>query len=170
MIGQPVRQIAYFVADVRTAALEHRTRFGSGPFIVSEHIALTVSLHRGRPTPLDHTSAYGQWGKVMVEFVQQNNPDPSCFHDLFPPGRWGLHHTAVFVDDVKAEIARWAALDREAALYAELANGMSYAMIDLSADLGHMLEIYPPVQPLLDFYAFIEGVANPEGEAFLNPA
>jgi len=43
----PVRQIAYFAADVRVAALEHHLRFGSGPFFVAEHIPLRQSLHRG---------------------------------------------------------------------------------------------------------------------------
>ena len=65
----PVRQIAYFVADVRASAAAHAQQFGSGPYFVSEHIPLARSLHRGVERSLDHSSAYGQWGDVMVELV-----------------------------------------------------------------------------------------------------
>jgi hypothetical protein len=34
----PVRQIAFFVADVVAAARRHSAIFGSGPFYVAEHI------------------------------------------------------------------------------------------------------------------------------------
>ena len=35
------------------------------------HVALASSVHRGVERPFDHSSAYGQWGGVMVELVQQ---------------------------------------------------------------------------------------------------
>ena len=28
----------------------------------------------------------GQWGEVMIEFVEQAGGDPSAFHDLYPAG------------------------------------------------------------------------------------
>lgn len=161
-IGLPVRQIAYFVADVRTAALAHHRRFGSGPYFVAEHIPLRKAVHRGIESTLDHTSAYGQWGKVMVEFVQQNNPGPSAFHDLYPEGsaRSGLHHLAVFVDDLPAAIARFNAAGCETALYAEMNDGFPFAMIDLVAETGHMLELYQPLPRLTEFYDFVARAAE----------
>ncbi len=57
LLRHPVRQIAYFVPDVVDAARRHAAAFGSGPYYVAEHIPLTLSEHRGRPAPLDHTSA-----------------------------------------------------------------------------------------------------------------
>ena len=74
----PPRQIAYFVKDAKAAALRHHRMFGSGPYYLSENIPLARSIHRGVQRPLDHTSAYGQWGSVMIEFVQQNN----CTHPV----------------------------------------------------------------------------------------
>jgi hypothetical protein len=158
----PVRQIAYFTCDVRAAALRHRRLFGSGPYFVIEHIPLRVSRHRGVDRPLDHTSAYGQWGPVMVEFVQQNNSGPSCFHDMYPEGsgRAGAHHVALWVDDIQAEIARYAVEGLEAALYAELNDGFAFAMIDTSATLGHMVELYEPAASLTSFYAQVAGAAS----------
>jgi catechol 2,3-dioxygenase-like lactoylglutathione lyase family enzyme len=131
----PLRQVAYFVANVREAALAHSRRFGSGPFFVIDHVPLTRSEHRGVPRPLDHGSAYGQWGEVMVEFVMQHNPDPSALHDLYPRGscRFGLHHTALFVPDLAGAIAEFSAQDMPLAQYAETATGTAYAFVDATA-------------------------------------
>lgn len=153
----PVRQIAYFVADVRVAALEHHLQFGSGPYFVADHIPLSVSQHRGIDRPFDHSSAYGQWGPLMIEFVQQNNAGPSACHDLYPEGsgRFGLHHLAVFVDDIHAEIARHEKQGRAIGLYAEMADGFPFAMIDMVAERGHFLELYEPRPSLIGFYDMV---------------
>ena len=158
----PVRQVAYFCEDVRTSALAHHALYGSGPYFVAEHIPLARALHRETERVLDHTSAYGQWGGVMIEFVQQNNPGPSAFHDLYPEGsgRWGLHHTALFVDDVDAALARFADAGHPAALYAEMNDGFVFAFADTTATLGHMIELYAPVPSLTGFYAMVAKAAQ----------
>lgn len=162
MINRPVRQIAYFVPDVRAASMAHHALFGSGPYFVAEHIALRLSKHRGVERPLDHTSAYGQWGEVMIEFVQQNNPGPSAFHDIYPEGsgREGVHHIALFVDDVAGEISRFNAAGFETAFYAEMNDGFAFAFIDTVGKLGHMVELYAPVPVLTGFYAMVAGAAK----------
>ena len=159
----PIRQVAYFVQDARKSALRHHQTFGSGPYFVAEHIPLRLALHRGVARELDHTSAYGQWGPVMVEFVQQNNPGPSCFHDLYPEGsgREGIHHVALFVDDMKGTIARYNAAGHATALYAEMkGDGFPFAMIDMVASLGHMIELYQPLAQLAGFYAMVANAAK----------
>ena len=150
----PIRQIAYFVPDVRRAALRHRELFGSGPYYVADHIPLSRCLHRGRAARLDHSSAYGQWGPLMIEFVQQNNAGPSAFHDLYAEGsgREGLHHVALFVDDFEAEMRRYEKAGFEVALYAEMPDGFPFAFIDAVAACGHMIELYPPRPTLTGFY------------------
>lgn len=158
----PIRQLAYFCPDVRAAALEHHERFGSGPYFVAEHIPLRSSLYRGRETPFDHSSAYGQWGEVMIEFVQQNNPGPSACRDLYPEGsgRWGLHHVALFVEDVDTEAARLAAAGFATAQRSEMPDGFVFAFADTSAAYGHMLELYAPVPALTGFYDMVAGAAR----------
>jgi hypothetical protein len=162
LISHPIRQIAYFVPDVRAAALAHHALFGSGPYFVADNITLRRADHRGTPRPLDHTSAYGQWGELMIEFVQQNNPGPSAFHDIYPEGSGtsGIHHVAIFVDDVPAEIARLNAAGFETALYAEMADGFLFAMIDTVAALGHMVELYAPLPQLTGFYDMVAAAAK----------
>ncbi len=158
----PIRQIAYFCQDVRAAARAHHALYGSGPYFVADNIPLARAAHRGVERLLDHSSAYGQWGDVMVEFVQQNNTGPSPFHDMYPEGsgRWGVHHVALWVDDVNAEVARFAAAGSPCALRAEMNDGFVFAFADTSATLGHMTELYTPVPVLTDFYAMVSQAAT----------
>jgi len=158
----PIRQIAYFVPDVRAAAQRHHDLFGSGPYYVAEHIPLASAVHRGTARELDHTSAYGQWGPVMIEFVQQNNPGPSAFHDVYPEGsgREGIHHVALFVDSVADEIARYESEGFEIALDAAMNDGFRFAFVDTTAQYGHMLELYEPAESLTGFYDFVAAKAG----------
>jgi hypothetical protein len=155
----PVRQIAYFVPDVRMAAAWHSALYGSGPYFVAEHIALRRALHRGRETELDHTSAYGQWGELMIEFVQQNNPGPSVFRDLYPDGGEGLHHVALIVDDLAEARARFEADGMETALHAEMMDGFTFLMMDAVRRTGHFIELYEGAPALLGFYAMVRKAA-----------
>ena len=98
----------------------------------------------------------------MIEFVQQNNPGPSAFHDVYPEGsgRGGVHHVALFADDVAAELARFAAAGYPTALYAEMNDGFAFGFADTVAVLGHMVELYPPVPSLTGFYKTVADAAR----------
>ncbi|HET8612933.1 MAG TPA: VOC family protein [Sphingomonas sp.] len=151
----PIRQIAYYVPDVRAAAARHSALFGSGPYFVAEHIPLRRVLHRGREAALDHSSAYGQWGGVMIEFVQQNDPGPSVFRDMFADGEEGLHHVALIVDDLAAARDRFGREGLEVALHAEMMDGFTFLMIDAVSRYGHMIELYEGVPALTGFYDMV---------------
>jgi glutathione S-transferase len=161
-VSLPIRQVAYYCADVRQAALAHHRRFGSGPFFVADNIALSSSVHRGVERAYDHSSAYGQWGEVMIEFVQQNNPGPSALRDLYPEGsgRWGLHHVALFVDDLDKAIADMAAEGFPLAQRSVMADGFVFAFVDTSAAYGHMTELYAPTPALTRFYGHVAKAAK----------
>lgn len=158
----PVRQLAYAVGDVEEAALAHHRRFGSGPFFVLRHVALASSVHRGVERPFDHSSAYGQWGGVMVELVRQHNADPSALHDMYPhgSGREGLHHAALFVDDLDAAFAQFEAQGMPLAQLCVTQTGTAFAFVDARASLGHMLELYEPTPQLTGFYALVAEAAK----------
>jgi catechol 2,3-dioxygenase-like lactoylglutathione lyase family enzyme len=158
----PVRQIAYFVPDLVEAVGAHSRSFGSGPFFVLNHVALTRNEHRGVARPFDHSSAYGQWGSVMVELVVQHNADPSVFHDMYPrgSGRFGIHHTALIVDDLAKAIDRFAAEGVALAQHATTATGTDFAFIDATARYGHMIELYEPTPTLTGFYAMVAAAAE----------
>ncbi|MFZ9394567.1 MAG: VOC family protein [Erythrobacter sp.] len=161
-LGHPVRQIAWFVPDIVAAAHAHHAAFGSGPFFVFEHVPLSWSEHRGVAVRHDHSSAYGQWGEVMVEFVMQHGDDPSAFHDMFPvgSGAQGLHHMAIWVDDLETAIAHLARQSMPLAQLSQTATGTRYAFVDATNSLGHMLELYEPTEALTGFYAFVREAAQ----------
>jgi catechol 2,3-dioxygenase-like lactoylglutathione lyase family enzyme len=156
-----VRQLAYKVNDLEAAAAAHHRQFGSGPFFVLRHVALASSAHRGVERPFDHSSAYGQWGSVMVELVVQHNADDSALHEMYSwdSDREGLHHAALFVDDLEAAIARFAAEGAPLAQLSVTAGGTAFAFVDTRESLGHMLELYEPSAQLTGFYDFVAAAA-----------
>jgi catechol 2,3-dioxygenase-like lactoylglutathione lyase family enzyme len=150
-LGRPV-QIAYAVPDAVAAAHRWAAEFGAGPFFVRRHIPIASVVHRGEVATFDHTSAYGQWGDVMVELVEDHTEGPSVVNDLFPFGAWGLHHLAFFVPDVLAATASLNRRGWPTAMEAVTASGVRFHFIDSSATLGHMLELYERSEPLATFY------------------
>src|SRR5882724_7831081 len=115
----PIVQIAFVVPDAPAAAAAHSKRYGSGPFYLVEHYPLAVHRYRGVDTPIDVTSAYGQWGNITAEFVEQYSDTPSAYRDLVKKGETRLHHIALVTTDLKSEMAKYEAADSPVALYAE---------------------------------------------------
>ncbi|RGP41744.1 hypothetical protein BPTFM16_02052 [Altererythrobacter insulae] len=152
-----VRQLAWFVPDIEAAAYEHHKLFGSGPFFTFSHVPLEWSEHRGQRVHHDHSSAYGQWGDVMVEFVTQHGTDPSAFHDMFEPGSTNraLHHMAIWVESLEQAIADFSAQDISLVQLSKVASGTRYAFVDARKTMGHMLELYEPTEQLTDFYQMV---------------
>ena len=150
-LGPPV-QIAYAVADI-DAAVPTWVALGAGPFFVLEHIALRASRIFGEPGAFDHSSAYGQWGSIMVELVQDHTAGAT------PVPALGLHHLAFFVHDLASASAAQTAAGRPEALWAETANGQQFVFHDGRHDLGHFVELYEPSDGLRAFYALVADAA-----------
>ncbi|SVC58497.1 uncharacterized protein METZ01_LOCUS311351, partial [marine metagenome] len=93
-LNYPVVQIAYFVNDSVVKAQKMAAQHGAGPFFLIEKIELAWGVHRGKEQKFLHTSAFGQWGNVMLELVQQDLEGPSPFRDMYAPGEEGIHHMA----------------------------------------------------------------------------
>ena len=83
----------------------------------------------------DHWLSRGETRLEMLQaamrFVQQHNPDPSAMHDLYPygSGRSGIHHVALWVDDLQASIKAHEDAGHALALYAEMNDGFAFAMM-----------------------------------------
>jgi catechol 2,3-dioxygenase-like lactoylglutathione lyase family enzyme len=160
IVGARPVQVAYHVPDPESAAERCARDFGWGPFFLMEHIPLERSLYRGTEAEFDHSSAYGQAGEVMVELITQHNDGPSALRDLYAPHESGVHHVACFVDDLAAALQRHRARGEAIALEARTRTGVDFAMVDLSATLGHMLELYVPGEDLRRFYAYVRKCAE----------
>ena len=152
MLGSPV-QIAYGTDDVHTAARRWTDR-GIGPFFVLEHIALAHAEIDGVAAEFDHSSAYGQWGDVMVELICQHEGGTAPI-----VGASGVHHVATFVDDFEESSAALTAAGLDRTLFAQTANGMPFAFHDARATTGHFIEIYERTDRLADFYAMVRSAS-----------
>lgn len=143
LAGGPV-QVAYAVDDVRAAAASWAAEQGAGPFFVREHIPVAD------PT-FDHSSAYGWWGRVMVELV--------CVHEPAELAGQGLHHVAYFVDSFAEATAELTGRGWPAVL-STTAGTTNFAFHDARAELGHLVEIYEGDDRLRGFYAMVEAAAD----------
>lgn len=165
LLGQPIRQLGYFVPDVEAAARRHSALFGSGPFLV-HHGLQPLSTHRGHSRPCKVSVALGQWGDQMVEFVQQDSPGPSVFRDIFPEGSggYGLHHVAIIVNELEGGVAALEAAGLPIAGRLRSGDGTDQAydavFADASAALGHMIELYAAVPPVLSIYGLVAAAAE----------
>ncbi|MGD9663789.1 MAG: VOC family protein [Novosphingobium sp.] len=158
--GLSPAQIAFAVSDARKAAMQHFSLFGSGPYFVVDNIKLKFAKYRGQQTDWDHTGAFGQWGDVMLEFMQPNNPDPfpSIIRDVLPEGATGpfLHHMAFITDDARERALAMQDKGITLALHCELESGIEAFILDTRDELGHMVELYAGTPTLREIYAAVK--------------
>lgn len=143
--------MAYGVTDVEAAARQWVARCGAGPFFVRHHIEVTDVVVDGASGSFDHSSAYGQWGPVMVELVAVHSP-PSL-------AGIGLHHVAYIVDSFDEGVAELSADGRPQVLLAR-AGSTDFAFHDARDDLGHLIEIYERSTGLIGFYDMVRAAAK----------
>jgi hypothetical protein len=153
VLGGPV-QIAYAVDDVVSAAATWVER-GIGPFFVRQHIEVVNARLRGRPGVFDHSSAFAQWGEVMIELIHQHDGgiDPIV-------GSSGIHHVAHFIDDFSAASTMLRDSGRPEVLYGETSTGMPFAFHDGLDERGHLIEIYERTPALARFYDMLRAAAT----------
>ena len=156
-LGAPV-QIAYAVPGVHDAALRWAGEFGAGPFFVRSHIPVSDVLYRGRPASFDHSSAYGQWGDIMVELMHDHGEGPSIVRERYSADESGLHHMAFMVDDLDAATERLGSRGFGLAMSAR-ASTTRFHFVDAVDDMGHMIELYQRSDHLLQFYAMVRDAA-----------
>ena len=149
-LGPPV-QIAYAVSDIFRGVDKWIKDFGAGPFFIAEHIPIKNVIYRGHPSELDITVAYGQWGEIMIELVQDNGEGPSIIRDLYPPQKSGLHHLAYFVDDMDLVSAKLVEEGYVLAMSGQ-AGENRFQFFDAISEMGHFIEIYEPIESLKYLY------------------
>lgn len=149
-------QLAYHAPDIETAALWFAKELGAGPFFLLEHIELQDCHYRSASAVFDHSSAYGQYGDIMIELIHQHDDALSPVRDMYAAGEEGLHHAAVFVDNVDAAIKEAGNQGMQCALDATTKNGVRFIMVDAREEYGFMLEFYERTSALEKFYAFVK--------------
>lgn len=155
VLGAP-RQIAYAVPDLSSATIDSfAATTGAGPFVVAEHIELARCTIDGRDGEFDHSSAYGQWGELMVELIVE--------HQIRRVGSaTGVHHVAFMVDSLDVAVEYCHRASWPVALDATTRHGQRFVMCDARSQLGHLVELYEKSDALVKFYEHVRRLA--EGE------
>lgn len=157
-LARRVVQQAYVVDDIVAAMTRWTDTLGVGPWFYNPDIQVSDTFYRGAPTRLRFAGAITYAGDTQLELIQQLDDSPSCYRDLYPRGREGHHHVAVFADDFDADVARY--VERGFPVAFRGANGpMRFAYCDTSAALGIMVEILEDVPTVRASFAAIRDAA-----------
>ena len=151
-------QVAYIVKDVEASAYHWAMNRGAGPFYLKPYKTQGQATYRGEPANLDHISAFGQLGTLMIELIQPLGTGPSVYLDHSGPGDEGLHHVAEICDDIDAAITAAQALGYPLVCRSGTAQTPA-AFVDARYSLGHMIELCQDSPTLRYLYQFIADAA-----------
>jgi hypothetical protein len=157
---QNFMQMCWVVPDVHEAIAQWTRATGAGPFFYFENVPFEQPHYRGRPTQnVDIKAAIGQSGGIQIELVSQADDLPSIWRDIVPVGKSGLHHMALYCQDMDANIAAYRAAGAEAAFNCMMMGARTYWM-DTTARLGFMVELIE-ANPIADqVFGAIRGAAQ----------
>ena len=152
-------QSGWVVRDM-DEALEHWLAKGAGPFWVARRQTDFELFYREDPVKLDLSVAWGQFGAIQIELVQQHNDAPSAFRDSFPgeiPGGHGgaFQHMGLFNPSYEEAYRDVLAQGFDCSLRG-CVNGTRFAFMDTREAFGFMLELTEMSPEMVGFYAEIE--------------
>jgi hypothetical protein len=170
-LRRPFHHLGYVVDDLQSAAEAFAQSVGAGPFLLIEHVPLTEVTYRAAPGRYDHSTAFGQWGPVIVEISQVHEAQPDGLLEFLGSSRPpAIGHVAWLVDELEAESDRL-----EQAGLPLVHTGRSGPVAanwhDGQSLLGHPVEVLRRCPEILGFYAAIASArAGWDGTEPLRPA
>ncbi|GAB4325484.1 MAG: VOC family protein [Promethearchaeota archaeon] len=140
-----VNHLGVVVRDVERAAREYERLFGIGPFNVVLRDVDQIEL-RGKPSTVRLKSGLAFAGGVQIELVEVVE-GRSVHSEFLEAGNEGLHHLGVFVEDLDAELEKYAAAGCDV-----LSRGTAYgvarwAYVDTKDLLGFVFELVEKPPP-----------------------
>lgn len=124
-----------------------------------DHIVVAEARSGGEPAVFDHSNACGQWGDVMVELVSHHALAPERLERLMR-SRPGLHHLAYFTADRTREVDRLASAGAVHVMTGSSLGGSArFDFLAPGDPLGHLLECYEPIPPIVDLYRRIRAAS-----------
>ena len=168
LLAYPVLQYAYVVADLDEGIRHWVETVGAGPFFVMRDFLGNDLTYRGASSTTRVNYAFGQCGPVQIQLIAQDDPGPSIYRDMYPPGEEGFHHVCALVplDGWDAQLARFA--DAGYALASSLTTTVPAVYYDCRRDLGHFVELYGRTERTERFFATVreaheswDGVTDP---------
>jgi len=156
---RPFHHVGYVVDDLAAGIERFVSTLGAGPFYVMDHLEFDEVTYRGEPAVYDHSSAFGQWGPVMVELTQVHEARPAGLRDaLIAPGA-GVGHVAWLADSLETEVQRLQAAGIRP-FHAGRSGPASAVWFDGGPLLGHPVEVLQRCDEILGFYAMVRAAAD----------
>lgn len=154
MTPPPVHHIGYVVEDLRGGVARFSAATGAGPFFAMEHIVFDEVTFGGEPAVYDHSSAFGQWGPLLVELTQVHDARPAGLRQALVSPGGGVGHVAWLADSLERESERLRAAGL--APFHTGRTGPAHAVWFHGGPLfGHPVEVLQTRDELLGFYAMV---------------
>lgn len=147
-----VRQLGYYVESIEDAAEAWHRLLSAGPFVDMGSTPPERCLYRGRKIALDSRCALGQVGGMQIELIESHTDVADPYQEL---GYYGLHHVCFWTDDLQATVQHLRDEKLEVAMDLTTKEGLEVFYFDARRELGHYLEVNPPLQQLADAIAAI---------------
>lgn len=151
--------IGYVVGDLRAGVERFSSTTGAGPFLVIEHLVFEDVTYRGEPAVYDHSSAFGQWGSIMVELTQVHDAQPTGLREAFTQPSGGIGHVGWLADSLEDEVAR---LERAGlnVFHTGTTGPVSAVWLDGGDRFGHPIEVLQRREEIEGFYATVRDASR----------
>jgi hypothetical protein len=151
-LTQPITHVGYVVDEIEPAVDWAVSTFNAGPFFVISHMRFDFCTFGGEPASYDHTSAFGQWGPIMIELTVVHSANPPEFAEVIGATVPQFGHVGMLSDDLYAD----------SAILEQAGGGGPIAAHwhDGRARLGHHVEILTRSPQIERFYASITAASE----------
>jgi catechol 2,3-dioxygenase-like lactoylglutathione lyase family enzyme len=156
---RPLHHVGYVVDGLAAGVERFTAATGAGPFFAMEHLVFDEVTYDDTPALYDHSSAFGQWGPVLIELTVVHDAQPAGLREALTAPGAGIGHVAWLADDLAAETARLqgAGLRR---FHTGRSGPVSAAWFDGGPLLGHPVEVLQRCEEILGFYAMVRAAAR----------
>lgn len=150
----PIGHLGYVVDDVAEGVDWAVRTLGAGPFFLIPHLSFDVCTFNGEPAEYDHSSAFGQWGEIMVELTVVHSAAPAELAEMAGGRAPRVGHIGMLVDDLEAESAALEAAGMPV-FHTGSSGPVSARWHDGRAQLGHHVELLRRGPEIEGFYETI---------------
>jgi hypothetical protein len=157
-VPPPVHHIGYVVEDLARDAPDFASATGAGPFFAMEHIVFDEVTYRGELAAYDHSSAFGQWGPILVELTQVHDAYPAGLRVALAAQGTGVGHVAWLADSLEDEAARLRAAGLTP-FHTGRTGPASAVWFDGGPLFGHPIEVLERRDELERFYAMVQNAS-----------
>lgn len=149
-----ITHVGYVVGDIEDSVSWAAGTLGAGPFFLIAHLQFETCTFNGAPAHYDHSSAFGQWGELMLEMTVVHSSDPPELADLIGGAPPRVGHVGWLADDLAADSAELEA-DGLPVFHTGSSGPVSARWHDGRERLGHHVEILGRAPELEGFYELI---------------